>query len=223
MRVTQGMTRVQRLMVYDAAAGLDDAFVIFGDSITMLSVRFDVATAITERLGTLTGGSHRPFVENAGIGFDKMNGAPPSSYDTDARVRLTDYLPLFPGRYVGLAYGTNDSVNNTSEIGGFKAALRTCLDKIIVAGKVPLVATIPWGVSGDSVSALQKNGYIQEVLAEPAYLGKVVPGPDLYGFFSQPANQHFITDNDGIHPSLAGQDEWRRLWAEAIYHNVYLQ
>lgn len=221
LRITSGATDLTRLDVFDAGGGTDDDFIIFGDSITEFAGEIAAGTSISDRIGTLTGGAHRPFVQKAGIAYDMYAGAPPASFDTDARQRLADYLPLFPGRYVGLAYGTNDSVNDAAEVAEFKAALRTCLDLVLGAGKVPLVATIPWAAGQSTTVA--RNQHIAEVLAEPAYAGRWIAGPDLYGFFSLAANRHYLTDNDGLHPSAAGNEEWRRLWAEAIVAGVYGQ
>jgi len=219
VRVTAGDTSLGRLDVLDATGGTADDLVIFGDSITQFSAEASPSTSIADRVAALTGGVHHPVVEGAGITYDKFDGDAPSGYDTDARQRLLDHLPDFPGRYVGLAYGTNDSVNDAAEVAGFKAAFRTCLDRILAAGKVPLVATIPW--NAEQTTLVARNQHLAAVLAEPAYAGRWIAGPDLYGFFSQPANQHFITDGDGLHPSVAGESEWRRLWAEAIVANVY--
>jgi lysophospholipase L1-like esterase len=221
LRITGGATVLTRLDVLDASGGTDDDFILFGDSITQFAGEVGLATSISDRIATLTGNVHRPFVQKAGITYDKYDGTPPSSFDTDSRQRLGDYLPLFPGKYVGLAYGTNDTVNNQQEIDGFKAAIRACLDLVLAAGKVPVVATVPWNATQTPSSIQARNGHLAAVLAEPAYVGRWEAGPDLYAFFSQPANQHFITDNDGLHPSVAGNDEWRRLWAEAIVASVY--
>jgi hypothetical protein len=52
-------------------------------------------------------------------------------------------------------------------------------------------------------------------------LSGVVHGPDLYGFFAQAQNQHFVSDNGGLHPSGEGQSLLRNLWAQAALANVY--
>ncbi|MFO0583623.1 MAG: SGNH/GDSL hydrolase family protein [Anaeromyxobacter sp.] len=219
VRVTSGDTNLGRVDVLDATNGAADSFVIFGDSITQFSAEASPSTSIADRVAALTGGAHHPVVEGAGITYDKYDGDVPSGNDTDARQRLLDYLPLHPGKYVGLAYGTNDSVNDATEVAAFKAAFRTCLDRILAAGKTPMVATVPWNAEQTTIVA--RNQHLAAVLAEPAYAGKWIAGPDLYAFFSQAANQHFITDGDGLHPSVAGEGEWRRLWAEAIVANAY--
>jgi hypothetical protein len=72
-----------------------------------------------------------------------------------------------------------------------------------------------------SMLAAQVPLIVAHFAGQPVYAG-----PDMYAFFSQPANQTYITQclatgNCGLHPIPAGQAIMRNLWAESAYTARY--
>src|SRR3954447_12688068 len=107
---------------------------------------------------------------------------------------------MFPGRYVSLAYGTNDANNasagDTSIAKPFHTNMATMVNAVLAAGKIPVVPTIPWG----RTASLKAN--VPTLNAELVKLRQEIPqivaGPDLYALLN--ANQSLIS-SDNIHPS----------------------
>jgi lysophospholipase L1-like esterase len=186
------------------------------------------------------GGSSDPTLSQMAAFIEPQGKAPPSG---------TAYLSLFPGKYVGIALGTNDASSATaclamsaSNAQTWYESYVTLINSVISAGKVPVVATVPYRTDSmcSSTGRSQSNDntvVLNYMITGQTTLGTlvmpytpskfiwnlpgVVHGPDLYGFFAQKQNQHFISDNGGLHPSGAGQSLLRNLWAQAALANVY--
>ena len=65
-----------------------------------------------------------------------------------AKELLPKWLPLFPGRYVCLAYGTNDAnlgrLASDADAAGFYANYESMVKQILAAGKIPVIGTVIW-------------------------------------------------------------------------------
>lgn len=195
--------------------------------------------------------AHFPAQENGGYpyltlsqmaGYVEPQGTTPPSG--------TAYLSLFPGKYVGIALGSNDATPanpceavDASTAQAWYESYVTLINAVVAAGRVPVVATIPYrtddvcSTTGRSQSNDNTVAYDYLITGQNALAGTltmpytpptflwnlagVVHGPDLYGFFAQTPNQHFVSDNGGLHPSGEGQSLLRNLWAQAALANVY--
>ena len=110
----------------------------------------------------------------------------------------------YPGRYVALAYGTNDSPM------GF--AMEPLVQKVIAAGRVPVVPHIPWQ-DDPTVDAniVQMNMAIDALYAK---YPQILPGPDLYAtFLNRP---DLYPDAGGPHPNSDGEEVQRAAWAKTM-------
>ena len=192
--------------VHDAHLGVHDSWLFSGDSITnggMLQAENgddNFAQIINQALP-----DHFPAQENCGVGgWRAEHGA--------------EYVPLwiqhFPGRYVALSYGTNDSGPSTP-INEFYADYEIMVNAVLDAGKIPIVPTIPWFRSGESERVPPLNEAIADL--KEAY-PEILDGPDFWTYFYE--NQHLISDDD-LHPSEEGFRAYRRLWAETMLEEVY--
>jgi lysophospholipase L1-like esterase len=199
--------------VHDASAGTDDDWIFFGDSITAMSINETrpVTCPIPCPYGEGTIGQrihaakpeYFPLVEGAGVGgFNAHQGL----------TLLNKYLPTFAGRFVGLSFGTNDAVDCIGDCPRrFYANMEAMVQRVIAAGKVPIVPKIPYAWSWqhrDGIPLL--NAQIDTLYA--AYPA-IVRGPDLYALFSQRPS---LIAMDGLHPSDLGTAALRDAWAKAI-------
>ena len=147
-----------------------------------------------------------PAYEDGGIG-GLVSG--------DGASHINSWLSTFPGRYVGLAYGTNDA-NGCMSPTGFYNNYVTMVQAVINVGKVPIVPTIPWARTQDVQNCGPGlNAKIQQLYAN---FPQVVHGPDLWQFFFTHQN---LISGDNLHPSEAGYVAYRQQWADAMVANVY--
>jgi lysophospholipase L1-like esterase len=195
------------LDVYDASSAAD-SWIFLGDSITM-------------------DGTHHEPVNGVGNFSQLINAARPSSFpayedggiggllSTDGAKNINTWLSTFPGKYVGLSYGTNDA-NGCASTTTFYNNYVTMVQAVLAAGKVPIVPTIPWAKSANVQNC--GPGFNSQIQALYAAYPQVVHGPDLWSYFK--ANQSLIS-GDGLHPSAAGYAGFRQQWANAMLANVY--
>jgi acyl-CoA thioesterase I len=195
-----------------ATSGLpDDTWLFMGDSITAFA--YDRAQAhqpsFAAGINSLLP-SHFPAMINAGIGGELTAGA---------LARLDAVLELNPDfRFVILGYGTNDSAGGQVPVAMFKANLQAMVDRIEQQGRVALIPSIPLSTDGNHDTIPDYNEAIDELVAE----NQLVPGADLYGYFSgtsglfecPPCGAGRTTDN--LHPNDDGLEGMNREWSEAM-------
>jgi lysophospholipase L1-like esterase len=204
--------------VYDASAGTDDDWIFFGDSITQMSINELRPVVCAPPLpcaydaygeGTIGQRIHAakpayfPLVEGAGVGgFNSRQGL----------ALVTKNLPGFPGRFVALSFGTNDAVRCTGDCPRrFYANMEAMVQRVIAAGKVPVVPKIPYAWSKDFRDGIPPlNAQIDALYA--AYPA-IVRGPDLYALF---AKRPSLLAMDGLHPTELGSAALRDAWVKAI-------
>jgi hypothetical protein len=116
---------------------------------------------------------------------------------TSALEVIDDTMKDFPGRFVALAYGTNDHANELH--------MEELVQHVIAAGKVPVVPHMPW--SDGSVDGPAINAAIDALYTK---YPEIVPGPDLWAFFE--GRTDLIPSGD-VHPNGQGQEELRKQWA----------
>lgn len=124
------------------------------------------------------------------------------------------FLTINPDcRYWAIGLGTNDAWNVTAAgaataVASFKTNLQTIITAIKGAGRIPILAKIPYatGAAHDQTPAF--NTAIDDLNRTNG----LHPGPDLYAHFL--AHQSGL-GSDGVHPNDQGSLAINRLWATA--------
>lgn len=178
------------LDLYSAPAGGSDGWLFMGDSITYMTTQraFSDLPALVEEAQK----GRVPLV---------IDGALGGTNTTTAQDIIETSLAEFAGRYVVLAYGTNDHASE------FK--MESLVQKVIAAGKVPVVPHLPW-----SDQKLEEGPLMNQAIdALYAKYPEIVPGPDLWKAFENRLD--FIPAGD-VHPNGEGQEFLRNEWARVI-------
>jgi lysophospholipase L1-like esterase len=181
--------------VHDLSRGGDDVWLFLGDSIG--AGVFDRAPEHQPSFAAAVARSHPghwPAMINAGL---------PRLRSWEAVDRVGEVLALFPeARVVAVTIGSNDG-----DVERLRAALRAMVGAIRAAGRIPLLARIPFQTKYGEDYVAVKNEVVDEVVRAEG----LRPGPDLYGWFKA----HPERLADGLHPDGRGAVEMQRLWAEA--------
>lgn len=178
------------LDVYSAPNGGTNSWLFMGDSITFMSTHYYVSD-----LPALVDGQHAgrwPAVIDAAIG---------GTNTTTAVNVIDDTMSGFPGRFVVLAYGTNDHPQEYQ--------MEALVQKVIAAGKLPVVPHMPWADS-KTTEGPEINSQIDALYDK---YSEIVRGPDLWSAFE---NRTDLIAAGDIHPNDAGQEELRKQWANTI-------
>lgn len=194
--------------VYDAGTALQDDWIFYGDSITAGAMGHQTFNDIVSfaQLVNAHLPTRYPAQESGGIGY---------LTSTDAVKYLNTWLSLFPGKYVGLSYGTNDALGCLNPA-MFYTNYATMVRDVLRAGKIPVIPHIPWGRhTRVQRCAPPLNAQIDALYAA---FPQIIHGPDLWTFFQ--AHQDLIS-SDNIHPTSAGFGAYRQQWAEAMLTEVY--
>lgn len=194
-RVNEWGLFLDELEVHDLSRGGDDLWVFLGDSIG--AGVFDRAPAHQPAFPAWVARAHpgyTPFMVNAGL---------PRMRSWEAIERVDEVLALNPdARVVAVTIGSNDG-----DLPRLRAALHGIVGKIRAAGKIPLLARIPFQTKYGQDYVAVKNEVLDEVVREEGLL----PGPDLYALFKA----HPEELQDGLHPDGPGSVAMQRAWAEA--------
>lgn len=194
-KVNQWGLFLDEIELHDLSAGGDDVWVFLGDSIS--AGVFDRADerrpSFAESVAALHPG-FTPAVINAGL---------PRLRSWEAIDRVDQVLALNPeATVVAVTLGSNDA-----DLDKLRAALGGIIDKIQAAGKIPLLARIPYQTKYDQDYVAEKNQVVDQLIRERG----LVPGPDLYGWFkARPGRLH-----DGLHPDGPGSVDMSREFARA--------
>jgi hypothetical protein len=228
-----------RLQVQDASLGYGDAWMFLGDSITSHcmsdndGVDPDGGASFLSFPELVHAGAPAffPAVINGGMGGSKTITNPPPQIAGDALNSIDTWLALFPGKFVGLSWGTNDCGGASWGIDPSIAAYKTLVNKVIAAGKVPVVPHIPWSPSSNISGATNPSSgaayaplspgaaYNAQIDSQIYTISGVLRGPDLWAVFeNQP--QLFI-DPTNAHPNDAGIAVYRQAWARTMLAAVY--
>ena len=193
---------IDEIDLHDASNGTDDTIFFLGDSIT--AAAFTRCPANQPSFADLV---HRVAPERFPAMIDGGVDAVNIGYGVSV---IQDWLALNPDFHVwAIGYGTNDAWQKVPPA-VFEAQLQTLVERIEEAGRVPLIAHIPFAARGpDDVDVRALNGVIDLVTARNGLL----PGPDLYTWFSTHPDE---LSRDGVHPSDAGNRSINRLWYEAL-------
>jgi hypothetical protein len=200
--------------IYDASNGTEDDWIFIGDSITQMSMNHGSLDSKAGK-GTFTELVNRhnkkyfPVQENGGTGY--MTSA-------DGAKNIERWVWSFPGKYVGLSYGTNDAWTGMDPKDFY-----TCYEKmvktVLAAGKVPVIPrSIPWSTTQGQI---QKNGALLDREVQKLFrkYPAIIKGPDFREYFK---NNPKLISQDGEHPSWPeGLFMYRKLWADAAIKEVY--
>jgi lysophospholipase L1-like esterase len=190
--------------VFDAGPALLDDWIFYGDSITAGAMGHQVSASGVQAFSQLIHARvarRYPVQEGGGIGY--LTSADGVKY-------MNTWLKLFPGRYVGLSYGTNDALGCISP-DAFYNNYVTMVQDVLQAGKIPLVPHIPWARKANiQQCAPSLNARIDALYRA---FPRIIRGPDMWTFFQ--SHQGLISSDD-IHPNDAGFGAYRQQWANAI-------
>jgi GDSL-like Lipase/Acylhydrolase family len=177
------------LEVHAAPSCPSDDWLFMGDSITYMSTTYafsDLPDLVHQEKP-----NYNPAVIDAAIGGTNTN---------TALLAIDATMKDFPGRFVVLAYGTNDHANDYH--------MEELVQKVIAAGKTPVVPHMPWSASASEGPAI--NAQIDALYMKYPTL---VKGPDLWAVFLNRTDLIPATD---IHPNAAGQEVLRKAWADTM-------
>ncbi|MDE6092566.1 MAG: lysophospholipase [Ruminococcus sp.] len=192
--------------IHNISDGISDSWIFYGDSITACGMMNCYGTGFAELVNQIDN-RYFPIQENGGIG---------GITSTQGAENIDRWLEVFPGKYVSVAYGTNDAWGNPSNTEKYYSNTAYMVEKIIEAGKIPVVPKIPYATEsavGDNVPAY--NAMIEKIYEN---YPEVVKGPDFETFFRENPD---LLSADGVHPNDNGYAAMRELWADVMYKTVY--
>lgn len=204
----ENMDARMNMDVYTAEKALADDWIFYGDSITAGAMdQYTVggvpafANLINAKLP-----DRFPVQEGGGIGY---------LTSSDGVKYIPTWLHLFPGKYVGLSYGTNDA-NSCIDANVYYSNYVMMVQDVLRSGKIPLVPKMPWSRS----SAIQNCGpaLIQKIEALYRAFPQIIHGPDLWTFFKTHQN---LVSGDNVHPNGQGFGAYRQQWVNQMLSAVY--
>lgn len=198
-----------KMDVYDANYGTSDDWIFFGDSITAGGMgHWTVGNGVKTFAQLINEHAldNFPVQEAGGIGY--LTSADGAKY-------LNTWLELFPGKYVGLSYGTNDAIDCISA-DSFYNNYVTMVQDVLSDGKIPVIPHIPWGEHPN----IQRCGPALNAKIDALYTAfpKIIKGPDLWTLFQ---TRPQLISKDTIHPTDTGFGVYRQQWANAMLGAVY--
>jgi lysophospholipase L1-like esterase len=204
------MDAMMNMDVHDASSSPADTWIFYGDSITEDGMPHEpVSGNAAENFSQLIHDAlptYFPSYQNGGIG-GLVSG--------DGANHVGSWLTVFPGHFVGLAYGTNDA-NGCIDPTTFYNNYVIMVQAVLTAGDVPVVPTIPWARTQDVQNC--GPGLNAKIAQLYTQFPQIVHGPDLWTFFQTHQN---LISGDNLHPSEAGYVAYRQQWANAMVANVY--
>jgi len=182
-----GSTPCIDLDVHSAPQGASDAFLFMGDSITHMTFVYAFSDFRTRVRAGEPG--RWPALFEAAIG----------GTNTGTALEVIDQtMADFDGRYVVLAYGTNDHAN------GFR--MNELIDHVLASGRIPIVPHMPWASGSPEGEAI--NAQIDAIYAARP---EVLRGPDLWAAFE---NRTDLIPVGDVHPNDEGRNVLRQAWAD---------
>ena len=176
--------------IYTAPNGGTDAWLFMGDSITYMTTQR--AFSDLPELVDQNKPGRVPLV---------IDGALGGTNTTTAQAIIDDSLAQFDGRYVVLAYGTNDHANEFQ--------MESLVEKVIATGKVPVVPHVPW-----SDQKLEEGPSLNEQIdALYEKYPAILHGPDLWQAFE---NRLDLIPSGDVHPNAEGMQFLRNEWSKTI-------
>ncbi len=192
--------------IHNVSNGITDSWIFFGDSITAGGMMNCYGTGYAELVNQIDS-TYFPIQENGGIG---------GIMSTDGKNNIDRWLETFPGKYVSIAYGTNDSWGNQTGAEKYYENTVYMIEAVLAADMIPVLPKIPYATEAGVNTYLDDyNAMIDKIYEE---YPEVVKGPDFDAMFRE--NPELLS-GDGVHPSSEGYAAMRELWAETMYNTVY--
>jgi acyl-CoA thioesterase-1 len=182
-----------------------DSWFFMGDSITAGAFRRSLGTGTTfDELIHAQRPDYRPIMLSGGIGGELSN---------QGLQHMPDWLALNPDiQHIAILYGTNDSWGDKPVAGtSFEANMTSLVDMIIAAGRVPVLARIPYSAAAPH-SVSEFNAVIDRLSTSHG----LPCGPDLYAWFRDHPEEISPNDPSSVHPDDVGYRSINRLWAQAM-------
>jgi lysophospholipase L1-like esterase len=204
----ENMDAAINMDVYTAEKALADDWIFYGDSITAMGMD-QYTVGVVPAFANLINAKlpdRFPVQEGGGIGYLTSG---------DGVKYIPTWLSLFPGKYVGLSYGTNDA-NSCIGATVYYNNYVTMVQAVLKAGKIPIVPKMPWS----RTSNIQSCGpaLIQKIEVLYQAFPRIIHGPDLWTFFKMHQN---LVSGDDIHPTNQGLGAYRQQWVTQVYSVVY--
>lgn len=192
--------------IHNVSDGVTDSWIFFGDSITAGGMNNCYGTGFATHINQLDA-RYFPVQENGGIG---------GITSTDGRNNIDRWLSTYPGKYVSIAYGTNDAWGNQTGAEKYYENTVYMIEAVLALGKTPILPKIPYATESGVNSYLDDyNAMVDRIYEE---YPQVVKGPDFDAYFRENPD---MLSHDGVHPSSDGYAQMRIIWAETMYQNVY--
>jgi acyl-CoA thioesterase-1 len=193
--------QISEIDIHDVTVAARDTWFFLGDSITAFA--FDRAPAHQPSFATWVSATHPgyyPAMIAGGTGGEKSD---------EGAAHIDERLARNPdAHFWAIAYGTNDAAGNESETGRFRKNMQTIVSRVRDAGRVAILATIPFASDDQHRNIPTFN----RVITELRTANSLPEGPDLYTWFAA----HPDELRDGIHPNARGIVSINRLWGEAV-------
>ncbi len=188
--------------------GVVDSWMFYGDSITACGMTtFGTGNGNFADLLHAIDSRFYPAQQNGGIG---------GIMSTHGRANIDRWLSQFAGKYVSLAYGTNDCWGNQTGAEKYYENTVYMIEAAQKAGKTVVLPKIPYSLETGVASYVEDyNAMIDRIYAENS---AVIEGPDFYAFFKE--HPEYLS-GDGVHPNEDGYGAMRQLWAETMYEAIY--
>lgn len=202
---TDGQVSMQ-MDIHNVSEGISDSWIFYGDSITACGMHNCYGTGFATYVNRIDE-NYFPVQENGGVG---------GITSTHGVQKIDEWLSYFPGKYVSIAYGTNDSWGNQTGAEKYYENTKYMIEKIIESGKTPVLPTIPFSLEeGVSKYLDQYNAMVRKLYEE---YPEIIKGPDFEQLFKE--NPELLS-SDGVHPNDTGYDTMRQTWASLMYETVY--
>jgi hypothetical protein len=202
---TQNMGAAINVDVYTADQALGDDWIFYGDGITATAMNQYSIVGIPAFANLIYAKAphYFPVEEDGGIG---------DLTSRDGARHMDTWLSLFPGKYVGLSYGTIEAWS-CADPNVYYYNYVTMVQAVLRAGKIPVIPTIPWS------KAFQKCGpaFVQKVETLYKVFPQIINGPDFWNFFK--AHQDLLSANNL--PNEQGMAAYRQQWADQMLSVVY--
>lgn len=193
---------IDEIDLHDASAGTDDSVFFLGDSIT--AAAFTRCPADQPSFADLV---HEATPTRFPAMIDGGVGGVNSGYGVSI---IHDWLTLNPDFHIwAIGYGTNDAWQKVAPT-LFEQQVQTIIDRLQAAGRIPVLARIPYASKGPADSDVRA---LNEVIDQVTTRYGLLPGPNLYTWFRTHPDE---LGPDGVHPTDAGTRSINRLWYEAL-------
>lgn len=195
------------LDIHNVSDGVSDSWLFLGDSITAGGMNNCYGTGFATHMHNIDD-RYFPVQENGGIG---------GITSTDGKNNIDRWLSTYCGKYVSIAYGTNDAWGNQTGAEKYYDNTKYMIDAVLESGKVPVLPTIPYSTEkGVADNLPEYNAMVEKLYDE--YGSKLVKGADLYAYLEEHTD---YLSADGVHPNSEGYEAMRQYWAETMYKAVY--